>query len=179
MIKGQIIATASFSKGFKFTVDDGTGQLVLLLWHPIYDESAAAPQLNLGATVRVTGRIGSYEGELQIEPYEGSDVQVLSGGYQAAAVNAGAVGERLGERVTVTGQVSRVEGAGKAVKVYVADESGEVLVFIWNNILERIPNANPALGTVGSRVRVTGEVTEYKGTLEIVPTLPYDVEILQ
>ncbi|MEA3310041.1 MAG: OB-fold nucleic acid binding domain-containing protein [Chloroflexota bacterium] len=178
-IKGRVIATASFSQGFKFTVDDGSGQLVLLLWHTTYDETPAAPRLNLGATVRATGKIGAYEGELQITPYSGSDVTVLSGGYAAPDVAANALGEHLGERVTLTGQVSRVEGAGtSAVKVYLTDESGEALVFLWNNILDRIPHANPALGTIGTAVRATGEVAEYKGTLELIPTLPYDVEVL-
>ena len=178
-IKGQVIATASFSKGFKFTVDDSTGQLVLLLWHTTYDETPVAPRLNVGATVRVTGKIGAYEGELQITPYGGSDVTVLSGGYAAAACDAGTIGEHLGERIAITGQVSRVEAAGSnAVKVYVTDESGEALVFIWNSILDRIPNANPALGTIGTQVRVTGVVEEYNGTLELIPTLPYDVEVL-
>ncbi|HEY88262.1 MAG TPA: hypothetical protein G4N98_00825 [Thermoflexia bacterium] len=178
-IKGQVIATASFSKGFKFTVDDGTGQLTLLLWHTTYDETPAAPRLNVGATVRVTGKIGAYEGELQITPYGGTDVTVLRGGYAAAACDASAIGEHLGERVAITGQVSRVEAAGSnAVKVYITDESGEVLVFIWNSVLDRIPNANPALGTLGTPVRVTGVVAEYKGTLELIPTLPYDVEVL-
>ncbi len=178
-IKGQVIATASFSKGFKFTVDDGTGQLILLLWHTTYDETPAAPRLNVGVTVRVTGKIGAYEGELQITPYGGSDVTVLSSGYAAAACDAGALGEHLGERVAITGQVTRVEAAGSsAVKVYITDESGEALVFIWNSVLDRIPNANPALGTIGTQVRVTGVVEEYKGTLELIPTLPYDVEVL-
>ena len=51
-------------------------------------------------------------------------------------------------------------------------------VFIWRTILDRIPKANPALGTAGTRVRVVGVVQEYRGNLEIVPALPYDVEVL-
>ncbi len=53
----------------------------------------------------------------------------------------------------------------------------EVLVFIYQNILDRIPN-NTALGTPGSRVRVVGVVELYKGDLEVVPVLPYDVVVL-
>ncbi|MEA3396033.1 MAG: hypothetical protein U9R05_01045, partial [Chloroflexota bacterium] len=62
--------------------------------------------------------------------------------------------------------------------IWVADKTGQALVFLWDTVLERVPQANPALGTPGTRVRVTGVVQEYRGALEVVPTLPYDVEVL-
>ncbi len=178
-VRGRVVATASFSKGFKFTLEDGTGQVTLLMWHNIYDACAAAPQLNIGATVISNGQVGEYEGELQIEPPFPERVDVVSaGGAFAPEYKIGALGDHLNEIATITGLIENVEDAGSGVKIWVKDETGEVLVFIWDNVLERIPQANPALGTPGARVRITGEVQEYKGTLEIVPTLPYDVEVL-
>ncbi|MEA3340588.1 MAG: hypothetical protein U9R15_11530, partial [Chloroflexota bacterium] len=87
-------------------------------------------------------------------------------------------GSDEGQRVMIEGDIIRVEGRGSWVKVFVGDGSGEVMVFIYQNVLDRIPN-NTALGTPGNRVRVVGVVELYKGNLEVLPTLPYDVVVLE
>lgn len=179
-VRGRIVATGSFSKGFKFTLDDGTGQITLLLWHDLYDICGAAPQLNVGATVIVEGQVGDYEGQLQIEPRfpDAVDVVAAGGGAFAPARDIATLADHLDEVVTLTGEIQNVEDAGSGVKIWVADKTGQALVFLWDTVLERVPQANPALGTPGTRVRVTGVVQEYRGALEVVPTLPYDVEVL-
>jgi DNA/RNA endonuclease YhcR with UshA esterase domain len=175
-VSGQVVDTASFAQGFKFTLDDGSGQIVLLMWQNVYDDCWDAPQLNLGATVRAEGEVGEFEGALQIAPNFGGDVKVTAPGSPFVAQQAiGAINAYLGQRVTIVGEILRVEGTGSGAKIFVGDETGETLVFIWNNVLERIPN-NQALGTPGTRVRVAGVVQEYRGNLEVVPVLPYDVE---
>jgi DNA/RNA endonuclease YhcR with UshA esterase domain len=175
----QIVETASFSQGFKFTLKDGTGNIALLMWHDVYDDCWDAPQLNLGATVQATGIIGTYEGELQIEPHFGGDVKVNTPGRtKSPDTPINALPDSLGQRVTITGQVVRTEGTNSGAKIFVGDDTGETLVFIWNNVLARIPD-NTGLGTAGTRVRVTGVVQEYRSNLEIVPILPYDVEVLR
>jgi DNA/RNA endonuclease YhcR with UshA esterase domain len=178
-VAGQVIATASFARGFKFTLDDGSGQVVLLMWHSTYDDCWDAPQLNVGATVQATGRVGQFEGELQIEPNLGSDVKVTApGGPFAPQQQIGDLSAHLEQQVTITGQISRIEGTSNGAKLFVVDDSGEILVFLWNSILERVPN-NQALGTPGTHVRIVGLVQVYRSNLEIVPVLPYDVEALQ
>jgi DNA/RNA endonuclease YhcR with UshA esterase domain len=176
---GKVVATASLSQGFKFTLDDGSGQVVLLMWHNVYDDCYAAPRLNIGAEVRATGEVGEYQGELQVEPGFGGQVEVLqAGGAFAPQVAFNAIGDYLGQVVQVTGEIGNVSGTSSAVILSVFDETGAAPIFIWRTVLDRIPNANPALGTPGTRVRVVGVVQEYRGNLEIVPTLPYDVEVL-
>jgi RecJ-like exonuclease len=177
---GRVVSTASFSKGFKFTLDDGTGQVTLLLWHDVYDACADAPGLNVGAQVRAVGEVGTYDGELQLEPQSGDAVDVLTaGGGGGPLLEAAALGDALGQRVAIEGELVTVQDAGSGTKLFVSDGTGQALVFIWDTVLTRIPGANPALGTPGTRLRVTGQVKEYEGTLELVPVLPYDVEILQ
>jgi DNA/RNA endonuclease YhcR with UshA esterase domain len=178
-VSARVVDTASFSQGFKFTLDDGTGQIVLLMWHNLYDDCWDAPQLNIGAMVRATGEIGEFEGERQIEPAFGGDVKVTTPGSPfAPQQQMGTVGAYLGRRITIVGQILRVEGTSSGVKIFVGDDTGETVVFLWTNILERIA-ANRALGTPGTRVRVAGLVQEYRSNLQVVPALPYDVEVLQ
>ncbi len=177
-VSGTVVAVASFSHGFRFTLDDGSGQVILLMWHDVYDESWAAPDLNLGATVRVTGEIGEFEGELQIVPDFGGDVRVTAvAATTAPAANIGDLGSYMGQRVTITGQISRIEGTNSGAKLFVTDDAGEILIFVWHNVLDRVQN-NTALGTPGTRVRVTGVVQEFRSNREIVPTLPYDIVVL-
>jgi DNA/RNA endonuclease YhcR with UshA esterase domain len=179
-VEGRVIGTASLSAGFKFTLDDGTGQIMLLMWHDVYDECWDAAEINLGATVRASGEVGQYEGELQIQPGFGGDVKAIEGATAwSAQWEMGSIGSAdEGQRVTVEGTVVRVEGLSSAVKVFVSDGSGEIMVFIWRNVLDRIAD-NTGLGIVGSRVRAAGTVTVYRGTLEVVPVLPCDVAVLE
>jgi len=183
-VQGAVIEATSFSHGFKFTLDDGQGQVVLLMWHDIYDACWDRAKINLGATVRVAGQITQYEGQLQIEPQFGGDVSV----WKAAGVSASRreidsiSAADTGKRVMVEGAVVRTEGLASAVKVFLRGDGpadqGEILVFIWRNVLDRIVD-NVGLGTVGSRVRVVGRVQVYQSNLEIVPALPNDVTVLE
>ena len=179
-VKGTIVDTVSFSTGFKFTLDDGTGRIVLLMWHDVYDDCWDAPEINLGAKVLATGEVSQYEGELQIQPGFGGDVKAVEGAPPLVAQREiGSISnEEEGQRVTIKGEVVRVEGLSSAVKVFVGDETGEIVIFIWRNVLDRVVN-NTGLGTPGSRVRIAGIVEVYRGNLEVVPTLPNDVEVLE
>ncbi len=174
---GQVVATASFSGGYKFTLSDGTGQVTLLMWSNVYDNCWDAPTLNLGATVEATGTAGQFEGEWQVEPDFGGDVKVTSAGSLPPVQPIGSLGDVMGQRVTISGQISRVEGTSSGAKLFVADDSGEVLVFVWNNTLDRITH-NTQLGVPGTRVQVVGYVQLFRSNREIVPVLPYDVTVL-
>lgn len=177
-IEGLVIATASLSKGFKFTLDDGTGRVILLMWHYVYDDCRDARSINLGARVRATGTVQTYENQLQIEPQWGRQVKVL----RAAAPSAPArqivsiTQADEGQRLLIEGTVARIEKGESRVRLFVNDGSGEILVLLWPNIYQRIPDRE-RLDAPGTPVQVVGVVQIYKGTLEVVPALPYDVVV--
>jgi len=127
----------------------------------------------------VLTRLGEYEGVLQVEPGFGEQVKAIEGAAPWATLrDIGSLsGDDAGQRVMIEGSVIRVEGRGTWARVFVGDETGEVLVFIYENVLARIPN-NTALGVEGTRVRVVGTVDIYEYNLEILPALPYDVVVL-
>jgi RecJ-like exonuclease len=177
-VEAKVVGTASFQEGFKFTLDDGTGQIVLLMWHNVYDDCWDAAKLNLGALVRATGEIGEYEGEMQIEPGFGGDVKAVeAAGPWATAREIGSLsGDDADQRVMIEGDVVRVEGGNGWTKVFVGDETGEVVVFLWSNVLDRIPS-NTKLGEAGTHVRIVGTLEVYQNNLQVVPALPYDVVV--
>lgn len=178
-IEGDVVAAASFSSGFKFTLSDGTGELVLLMWHEVYDSCWDAEQINLGARLRATGKVALYDGELQLQPNFGGDVKAISRASPwAPQTDIGSLGGGdVGQRVMIEGHVIRVEGLEGAVKVFLGDETGEVVVFLWRNVLDRVAQS-AGLGTVGTRVRVIGTLEVYRSNLEVIPALPVDVIVL-
>lgn len=178
-VRGHVADTASLAGGFKFTLDDGTGQIVLLLWDDVYDAVAGIAGLNTGATVHVTGEIGEYQAELQIVPAKASDVTVEITS-RAPDIPRHEIGELstadVGALVEIEGMVSRVEGFDRGLRIYLADGSGEVQLLLWQNVADRVPQGEKLV--VGARVRAVGEVDEYKGMLQVVPHLPLDVTML-
>ena len=177
IIEGNVVFTESFSRGFKFTVADDTGRVIVLLWDTTYDTLPGRNTLNIGSNVTVTGKVGRYEGELQVTPYEAANVIINSPAYawgQLTAVNQ--LRPKLNQRVMVEGTVSRSSSNEYGTDLFINDGTGEVELFIWNNIFQRMPNQS-ALKTAGTNVRVVGQVDEYRGQLQIVPALPYDVVI--
>jgi len=177
-VQATIIWVSSFSKGFKFLLDDGSGRATLLLWLNVYDDCWDASKLLVGAVVRAHGRVGQYEGEWQIEAGYGGDVKVLSPGVPPPLRSIGTITNAdLTTRVTIEGVVSRAEAFSQGQRVYVNDGTGELLVLLWQNIFERVKDGARLL-TPGTRVRVDGVVQEYKGTLELVPQVPSSVTVL-
>ncbi|MFW6135665.1 MAG: OB-fold nucleic acid binding domain-containing protein [Chloroflexota bacterium] len=180
VLEGRVVDAGSLSKGFQFTLDDGTGQIVLLMWHNVYDDCWDAPKINLGATVRVRGEIHAYEGQLEIQPRFGGDVKVIVEGVPGVVRReiGSITGGDDGRLVMIEGRVVRTEGVSGAVKVFLADGSGEIVVFVWRSVLDRIED-NTGLGTPGSLVRVVGALQVYRANLEMVPALPNDVTVLE
>lgn len=177
---GHITEVFSFSKGFRFILQDNSGYITLLMWHNLYDSCPDAPLLRVGAIVQLNGgRVSKYQGELQVQPPLGKSVQVAATAPANTLIqHIGDLPGMIGQVVTVVGSVQQSKPAGEAgVLLRLADESGEVEVFLWNNILERHPDKQ-ALPTVGNHLQVTGMVQLYQQLLEVVPAIPYDVIIL-
>jgi DNA/RNA endonuclease YhcR with UshA esterase domain len=183
-VQGTVVDAVSFSDGFKLTLDDGQGRIVLLMWHDVYDGCSDGSQIGVGATVRATGEVSQYEGQLQIEPRSGGDVKVEEiADVQPARREIGSISAAdEGQWVMVEGEVARTERLSSAVKVFLADDEPAaqdgIPVFIWHNVLNRIAE-NGALSISGSRVCVVGRLQVYQGNLEIVPALPSDVTVLE
>jgi len=169
-VQAQVVAASSFSAGFKFTLDDGTGQITLLLWTDGYAQVNGRSGLRPGATVRVTGEVGEYEGELQIEPYPEEVVILTAGaGPTAELVPTDQLGAHKGQLVAIQGTVVRLEGFSGSGRLIVDDGSGEALVILWSNVLGLVP---AELLVEGVQVRVIGQVGEYRSNAQLVPALP-------
>jgi DNA/RNA endonuclease YhcR with UshA esterase domain len=173
LVEGTVVDVASFPSGFKFTLDDGSGQAILFTWLSTYDEIPDVLSLHTGAQVRVTGEVDIYDEELNVIPESGGDVTILSPGAPDAPLREiGALSTSHVETVvTVAGEVTRAEPFSTGHRVWIDDGTGEVMILLWDNVYQRVPGDL----TPGTQIRATGRVEEYQGTLEVVPRVPGDV----
>ncbi len=75
-MEGQITEVTPFSKGTRYSLDDGTGTIILLLWQEVYDGLDDAAALAVGTRVLVRGEVAEYQGELEIVPQFPADIAV-------------------------------------------------------------------------------------------------------
>jgi len=74
-VRGKIVAVIPFSKGMKYRLDDGTGQVILLLWQEVLDKAPDLTRLTKDTQVSVTGTVDVFDGEIEVAPKSASDVQ--------------------------------------------------------------------------------------------------------
>jgi DNA/RNA endonuclease YhcR with UshA esterase domain len=77
ILEGTLITAEDFSAGKRFTLDDGTGTITLLLWQELVDTLPDPNQLTPGTRVRVTGTIEEFNAGLEIIPASAGDILVL------------------------------------------------------------------------------------------------------
>jgi DNA/RNA endonuclease YhcR with UshA esterase domain len=175
-VEGTVIAAESFQNGFRLTLDDGTGQVVLLLWLSAYDRLADPARLQTGVRVRATGELDEYRGQREVVPARGSDVIITQAAPAPAQRDIASITPAdMGAVVAVEGTVTRSEPFSQGYRVWIDDGSGEIMLLLWENIYGRVAGRERL--TAGARVRAIGIVEEYRGTLEIIPQLPGDVTV--
>ncbi len=174
-VQGQVVESDPFSSGVKFTLDDGSGRVVVLLWDSVYAQVPYSATLDVGAQVKVQGAVSEYRGELEIVPEIHQDVAILvAAPPPEEATVADLAPADVGRMVTLHGVLGPAAPFSKGVRYTLSDGSGEITLLLWSNVLEEAP---PGLGA-GAEVRVQGQVAEYKGALEIVPRRGADIVVL-
>jgi DNA/RNA endonuclease YhcR with UshA esterase domain len=165
-----------FSAGVKFTLDDGTGQIVLLMWQDIYENVPEG--LGTGAHVIATGQVAEYQGELELTNLNAGKIQVTSPGEPVIPTpSPSSEAERrainditpadIGQVLTLMGTLGEPETFSKGIKFPLDDTSGNITLLLWQNVYDAIPDADRLIA--GARVEVEGHIDEYQGHLEIIP----------
>ncbi|CAG0937437.1 hypothetical protein TFLX_06366 [Thermoflexales bacterium] len=172
-VRGKIVDTASFSAGFKFLLDDGTGRMQLTLFDGTYKFVPNRAGLNLGADVQVTAEVTEFQGVQELQPDSGRDVQIVTPG-SSAGVPVTKVNQlgKPGELVAIEGTITDVKGFSSGANVFIDDGTGTIRVTLFSNVLAYVPNDRLV---AGAAVRVYGKLGAFGGALQIVPALGYDV----
>jgi len=170
-LRGALGPPDPFSAGLKFLLDDGTGQIILLLWSNVHE--GAPEELGAGAQVLVTGEVAEYQGELELIPRNAGEIRVTGTGEvpSPAKPKARAIGDvtaaDVGQALTLVGTLGEPETFSQGVKFPLEDTTGTIILLLWQNIYEAIPDAG--LLVAGARVEVVGRIDKFRGDLEIIP----------
>jgi DNA/RNA endonuclease YhcR with UshA esterase domain len=174
-VQGQIVENTPFSSGVKFAVDDGSGQIVVLLWDSVYSQVPYSATLDVGARVRVQGSVSEYRGELELVAEVAQDIAILVGAPPPEEATVAALSPAdAGRMVTLRGVLGPAQPFSRGIRYPLNDGSGEITLLLWDNVVAETP---AGLGA-GAEVRVLGQVAEYRGTLEIVPRKGSDLHVL-
>ncbi|MBU0491176.1 MAG: hypothetical protein KKA73_14105 [Chloroflexi bacterium] len=182
-VEAQVTKAESFSQGMKYTLSDGTGTAILLLWQDIYNQVPDKARLGVGVKVRATGVVEEFQGDWEVIPENGADVQVTGGQAAptpkpAAAAPIGSIEAGMaGQTVTIDGYITSEFKLSTGMKYTVDDGTGTIILIVWNNVYEAMPDKDKLVK--GARVRVTGKVEVYKGDLEVIPQTGTDVIVVQ
>jgi DNA/RNA endonuclease YhcR with UshA esterase domain len=138
----------------------------------------AFPDVAVGQALQVTGAVDQYKGTPQLSVGRASDLLVLDEALTIAPSRRIAelsVGDE-GRLYAVEGVVSRVSTFSAGVKCMLDDGSGTVTLLLWQDFYDSLPQRD-ALAP-GATIHVVGEVSEYRGEMELVPELPSDVAVI-
>lgn len=173
LTRGTVTQVDHFSAGLKLTLDDGTGEITLLLWQDVYDAIPDGRDLQVGAQVQARGELSEYRGELELIPEAPADVTVLATARPSPTpqVEIQAIGDvttaDVGRTLRLGGTLGDPTTFSQGIKFPLSDESGTITLLLWENVYAAIPDADRLQS--GARVEVVGRIDEYRGELEIVP----------
>lgn len=169
--RGRIVALEGFKGGLKATLDDGTAQVLLVLWQSLYAELPEPTALDVGAEVEVKGEIQVYQGDLELVPGSPEDVRIVTAAPELPWVEVQALS------TADTGRIVRLRGVSgdpvafsAGVKVPLDDGTGTITVLLWSNVAESLAQPPRA----GMLLEVVGEVAFYQDEMELIPRSPYD-----
>lgn len=177
-VEGEVVGAENFASGFKLHVNDGTAQVVALIWANDWDHIYGSYHINVGAVVRVTGKVDVYRGRIEIVPKWGSDVKVVKWAKRNWRKYAlgGMSGNDHNAVVWVEGRVADITPAADGAYLLIYDETGAQKVHLYDVVARRIPRQEQLW--VGQRVSIVGRVrARSRVGIEIVPALPHDVYI--
>jgi DNA/RNA endonuclease YhcR with UshA esterase domain len=141
----------------------------------VFDKVAQRESIRPGARLRATGKVEDFRGNLEIHPKEISDLVVLEAGAQRTLPVAGGVWpisslthDSLRQEVTIVGKVAnarKIPGDNSPYILTISDNTGSIDVVFWVALADRLSDAQKA--EVGDKVKITGELGEYRGNLQI------------
>lgn len=171
-VRGMLARVDPFANGVKLKVDDGTGAVSVVLWEDVYaallEYIGDGRRLDPGAEIRVLGRLSEFRGELEVVPDLPSDVQVVAAPDMSKPTAIGSLtASDVGRWVRLRGTLGTPERFSAGVKALLSDDSGVIIVVLWEEVYDALTVADRL--APGVEIEVIGEIGQYQGVLQIVP----------
>jgi DNA/RNA endonuclease YhcR with UshA esterase domain len=185
--KGKIIDTRTFKKGRAFKISDGTGSIDVLVWDTDYAQIPDKDALQFDTEISVCGLIGEFRGQLQIKPRSPDEVRIadpeeaLAIPETTTAVSTLDIGQiseaTIDQLIICQGTVTQYKPFTKGVLLVVSDETGSIVVVLWDRVKDQI--VDNRIFTVGTPVSVRGLVGVFQNQLQLVPRTADDIGVIQ
>lgn len=170
-IQGRIVSMDGFKGGVKAILDDGTEQVLVLVWDSIYNAMEDPSSFDVGAEVEIKGEVQVYQGEIEVLPDTAEDIAISAAAPEIPWVEVRELtSSDVGRVVRLRGVLGEPDAFSAGVKVMLDDGSGSIVVLMWSNMVVEL-DRRPELGMT---VEVIGVVEEYEGELEIIPRSTQD-----
>jgi DNA/RNA endonuclease YhcR with UshA esterase domain len=170
-VQGRVVMLEGLTGGVKATLDDGTAQILLLLWDDVHKDLEAPATLDVGAEVAVTGEVQVYREELEVVPASAKDVEILKPAELPPWVELGDLSAAdAGRVVRARGVLREPQGFSAGIKAVLKDGTGDIVVLFWSKLYQTLAPAPQA----GQQVEVVGVIGVFNDELELVPRSNYD-----
>lgn len=167
IVTAKISRASKFSQGMRYTLNDGSGNITLLIWADVLEKMAMRDELKAGAEVRVIGQVDVFNDELEIIPERAQDVELVAAAvvptvtvHSIASITTNDLDKTVFLRATIVDLADF--SAGKYVTAQ--DDTGKIRVTVFRNVLTPIQNQL----AIGAQISVRGKVNVFRGNLEIV-----------
>ena len=192
----------------KIELADATGNLTLVVWPDMFENLKAQSPLSDGDVIYINAKVTTYRNDLQLQIHAPSDVRIVSKSEpekptaEAAAPAApnppaattpappsqpatpetttplaDITTAMIGKTVTVQAIIAEIREPSSERAPYLVtltQNNTQIPLVYWSDLQKRI-KIQPK---VGDRVRVNGQVSEYRGTLQIKLSTPSGLAIL-
>lgn len=166
-IEGKIDDRRDHAKGHVFLkVSDETGRIMVAIFA---NKGIDATQMQVGSSFKFTGSVNLYKDELEIIPNNKSDISPLRDATQISISD-------IGKKITFTAKVMSLynhKDGHKLLTVLIQKTDQEMKVPIFSNLSYDDENL-----IVKSTIQITGEVSIYKGALQVVPAKADDIKVV-
>ncbi len=159
------------------TLRDATGAIDVAVDSSLQWLTGGLRPLEIGQSVEVIATVSLYRNTPQLVPPSARDIAPIPETVPIAEERA--IGDLTasddGRMVTVRGTVEQARTFSAGYRLVLNDGTGSVTVVLWQDIYRALPD--PSSLKEGAEVEVTGEVSRYRGELEIIPSRPRDVVV--
>lgn len=167
IVRGTITKASPFSQGMRYTVEDNTADIILLIWSDVLNAFDNHALLVPGAKVRVQGKLDEFNGALEIIPRDAADIKITKvSALPTPSVRSvqSVTTDDLDKSVRLEGTVTAITEFSQGKYFVLRDDTGEIQIAVFRNVLEPIQGRFVA----GAQVMVDGKVNLFRGKLEVV-----------
>ncbi|HEY4722216.1 MAG TPA: OB-fold nucleic acid binding domain-containing protein, partial [Anaerolineae bacterium] len=178
-VRGVVRAIRTPYEGLKLiSLRDATGPIDVAISADTEALLGAAPQVAVGQAVQVIGTVTLYDSTPQITLNRGADLSLLNEPIEtakAAALNDLAESD-AGRWVRISGTVEKVAPFSAGTRVTLSDNGQRLTVLFWQDLWTTLSIATQI--QPGAQLSVQGEVSVYRGQIEIAPEIDQDVALI-